>query len=164
MTRWLPLLLLACAGCAPEPNPHQWRLEGTDGAVETEAIQAAFDEWCERSEGAYCDTITGNGDSVVRLVPHWKTYTLGECAADYDDDGRYVEVRIRVALDRGAVNWLAQLRWVALHELGHWYRLGFGVHLGKGNVLAPCWDSAAEHLTDEDLTGEMGPIEGCGGS
>jgi hypothetical protein len=157
--RPLPLLLLACSACASDP--HTWRLEGIVSADETLAVQASFDEWCERSNRAHCDRITGDGDSVIRLLPHWKPSTLGDVGADRDQDGDYLSVTVRIALDRDAADWFAQLQWTVLHELGHWYR-GFWGHLGPGTVMSPCRSNAAVHLTEADLTDELWDVQGCG--
>jgi len=154
------LLLLGCSACAS--NSHEWRLEGTAGSDERAAIQTSFGEWCERSDGKHCDTITGDGDSKITMASTWHPGTMGQLFVDVSQDGSTASAEIRLRTDRDKPDWLERLRRVTLHELGHWYRDRSG-HLGPGNVMAPCYGDI-EHLTDADLTDEYQDIEGCGGS
>jgi hypothetical protein len=152
------LVLLACAGCAS--TPHQWRLEG-DTPAERASVQSAFAEWCNR--GGYCDSLSDDGDSKLFFSGPWRPGIMGTIYTVTDQFGNIDAGIIQLRLNRESPDWLDQVRRVTLHELGHWYR-GLDSHLPAGNVMTPCYETAAKHLTAADLTDDYQLIDGCGDS
>lgn len=148
MTKFLIILaaLIALFGCAEEPSTPNFRVEGFT-ADEVELIQQAIDQWCEVSNGKYCEVIDPNASNVIKFNPNWSKAHLGLTTLDGATN------TIEIYNNRDYEDWKKVVYAVALHELGHHYRHNVKHLLPMGNDVMAC-GTLTRTLTADDINAE----------
>ena len=147
MTKFLLVALALLSGCAEAQTPN-FRVEGFT-ADEIEVIQDSLDQWCEVSNGKYCEVIDQNASNVIRFDSNWSKANLGTTLLDGDTH------TITIYNNKDTWDdWYGLLNSVVLHELGHHFR-GDGHLAPMGNdVMSACGNMTTE-LTEDDVNGDL---------
>ena len=153
----LPLTLMIC-GCST--TDEKFRLFGLE-AEETDAFAAASAEWCDRSGGHWCPSADADADNFIVVQTDTSECGLAPegqfragCEIRYGTTYELPAHTKVILLDRrDDPNWVAILRQLLLHELGH---VGGCArkpdpHLPAGNVMAENDADQPEHLTTADV-------------
>lgn len=110
----LVLIAVLSTACAGAPHDHIQAVGFTDREVEI--IQAAADEWCSVTAGAWCTEIsTAPSAHTIELVTELRSAGL----ATLNGITGNCKIEVKALDTREGADWEQYLYLVSMHELGH---------------------------------------------
>lgn len=153
--KWLPVATISLASVGCNVDSDRFKCEGFT-EEEIAIMQAAADEWCEKTNNVHCAVMGNEGDSDIQLV------------AFIDDErnvtGQHFSVRggknhpsfITIKDRRTSPEWEAKLYSTVMHELGHHFSnqnsgTKSGKHLKNHEDGVMATRGHTDYVTDKDI-------------